>query len=95
MKESCNEGVDERTLYIRALRNLYFVRANGQHQRLLHLRSVEDDTGTCIDKKHRCCKPDESQWSCNVQSILVAHLGGAGEKLDGASGRFRGKSAYS
>src|ERR1700739_4786356 len=53
------------------------MRANGEYSRLLHLRSVEDDTDTRINKKHSHCKLDKSQCGAalaagHTQSILVA-----------------------
>jgi hypothetical protein len=40
-----------------AFRGLYPLWANVEYRRLLHLRSVEDDTDARINKKHRRCRP--------------------------------------
>src|SRR5208283_5399723 len=63
--------------YISAFRDLDPIRTNGEYRRLLHLRSVGNDTDTRTDKKHSDCKLHKSQCGTslaarNTQSILVA-----------------------
>jgi hypothetical protein len=59
------------------VRDFDTMRTSGEHRRLLHLRSVGDDTDTLINKKHCRRKPYKSQSgaslaACNAQSIVVA-----------------------
>src|ERR1700722_431353 len=53
------------------------MRTNGEYRRLLHLRSMGNDTDPRIEKKHSRRKPYKSRCgaslpACNPQSILAA-----------------------
>jgi hypothetical protein len=66
-----NEGVDQRTLYLCAFRDLDPKRANCEYRRFLHLRSVGDDTDKRINKKHCRCKPYKSQRGASLAEVTL------------------------
>jgi PAS domain-containing protein len=68
---------DYRRFLFGAFRDLHPMWANCEYRRLLHLRSLGDDTDTRVDKKHCRCKPYKDQRGAslvagNTQSILMA-----------------------